>query len=143
MPRYYTASGHFNSNAIQLYIELRHGAGLVAARYDAGRAIVLAEIADRPDRIEGERLMRLRQWNQLIVGMQRLCSLAGAQRNRTQGRKLVFSIQDGFGEWQYRSMGGHLPIGFPMRQQVVYAYGLTAFEVGVAASDIEVALGFE
>ena len=78
------AGWHFSRDRVELHVVRRHVACLVAAGHHAGRAVLFGEVADRPHAVQGEGLMGLLHGDQLVIRMQRLCALAGTQRNRAQ-----------------------------------------------------------
>ncbi|MCP1753605.1 hypothetical protein ABIF29_008831 [Bradyrhizobium elkanii] len=113
---------------------------IVAARDDPRRAVIFAEIGQRPDRIDRDRNVRPRQRDQLGVFVDRLRLLARAEHQRAERREQAFPVQHAFDHRQHVVMQRHLPEQIVIGQEVVDAQRLEALERRPGRCEIVLAL---
>ena len=75
--------------------------GEVRAGHEPGRAVRLGEVGERPHRVAHGRRVRLRDRDQLVVGVDRLRGLAGQDRDRRQRRDQAARVEHALDDRQH------------------------------------------
>ncbi|GCC44523.1 hypothetical protein chiPu_0028555, partial [Chiloscyllium punctatum] len=138
--QHHAAGRHGRGDRVVVLAIFRRRIEFVAARDDPRRAVVVAEIGQRPDRVDRDRDVRPRERNQLGVFMNRLRHLTGAEHQRAERRQQAFLVQHAFDHRQHVLMQRHLPEQIVIGQEVVDAQRLEALERGPGKAEIVLAL---
>ena len=138
--QHHAAGRHGRGDGVIFLAVFRRGIVFVAARQNPRRAIVVPEIRQRPDRIDGDRDVRTRQRDQLRVLMDRLRLLAGAKHQRAERRQQAFLVQHALDDRQHILVQRHFPEQIVIGEKIVDADGLEAFERGLGGAEIVLAL---
>ena len=138
--QHHAAGRHGRGDGVIFLAVFRRGIEFVAARHDPRRAIVVAKIRQRPDRIDRDRDVRTRQRDQLRVFMDRLRLLAGTEHQRAERRQQAFPVQHALDHRQHVVVQRHFPEHIVIGEQIVDADGLEALERGFGIAEIVLAL---
>ena len=82
VPDQHAARLHLRRDAVVAPAEVRRAVCAVAAGHDARGAVRLGEVGERPHRVADDRAVGLVEGDQLVVGVDRLRRLAGADADR-------------------------------------------------------------
>ena len=134
--QHHAAGRHGRGDGVVVPAVFRRGIIFVAARHDPRRAVVVAEIRQRPDRIDGDRDVRTRQRNQLRVFVDRLRLLARAEHQRAERRQQALLVEHALDHRQHVVVQRHFPEQIVIGQEIVDADGLETFERGFGGAEM-------
>ena len=109
--------------------------GEVATGDDAGGAVGLGEVGERPHRVADRRDVRLAERHELVVGVDRLGRLARPDRDRRERRHQAPPVEDALDDRQDGRVDRHRRPDVTPGQQVVDPDRATTLEVVVGRSD--------
>ena len=95
---------------------------------EARRAVGLGEVGERPHRVAHRRRVRLRDRDQLVVGVNRLRGLARLDRDRRQRRDQATRVEDAVDDREHVPVYRNQLEEAAEREQVVEAQGVVALE---------------
>ena len=107
---------------------------------DARRAVLVGEVGQRPHRVADDRHVRLGNRDELIVGMDRLRLLVGADGDRRQRRHQAAGIEHALDDRQDVLVHRDALVELAVDQQVVDAHRAPALEAIGRRRDVELAL---
>jgi hypothetical protein len=113
---------------------------MVRAGDQARRSVGIGEVRERPHGVADDRHVRLRQRQQLIVGVDRLRALARVDGDRGQRGHQTAAVEDALDQRQHRCVDRHLLVETPVREEIVDAHGARALEQVLRRLHVEVLL---
>src|SRR5262245_2659424 len=137
VPDEHASPRHPGRDAIIVTAEGRRVVAQVRTGDDARRPVGLGEVGERPHGVAHGRDVRLRQREQLIVGMDRLRPLTRVDADRRQRRHQAPRIEHAIDDRQDLLVDGDLLIELSVYEQVVDAHGVRTLEGVSRGLDLE------
>ena len=134
------ALGHLGRDAVVGLQGVGRLVAQVAARYDAGGAVGLREVRDRPHGVADDRDVGTGEWDELVVGVDRLRLFFGPDGDGRERRDQEPGIEHTLDDREDVVMHRDLPEGRPVDEQVVHPCRMHTLEEVVGGHDAEVAL---
>ena len=119
MPDQDAAARHLGRDRVVLAAVVGGVVVPVGAGDDPRRAVGLGEVGERPHRVADGRDVRLRDRQELVVGVDRLRDLAGQDRDRAQRRDQATRVEHRLDEGQHARVDRHALPDAAEREQVV------------------------
>ena len=123
VPHQHAAPRHLGRDRVVRAGRSRATVGEVRAGDDPGGAVGLGEVGERPHRVAHRRRVRLGDRHELVVGVDRLRGLAGADGDRRQRRDQAAGVEHALDDRQHVGVHRHPCEDVAVHQQVVDAHG--------------------
>ena len=126
VPDQHAARLHLRRDAVVVAAEVGRAVRLVAAGNEAGGAVLLGEVGERPHGVADDRAMGLVEGDQLVVGVDGLRRLAGADADRGERGDQAAVVEHALDDRQHVRVHRDPLVERAVHQQVVDAPGAGA-----------------